>query len=299
MVAETVERLAVQSGGAYLDATVGEGGHSSAILEACSPSGTVLGIDLDPRSVASAAQRLAEFGPRFIPVQGSYARMVELAQASGLAHTDGVLMDLGFSSRQVEEPGYGFSFRSSEPLDMRYDPQAPLSAAEIVNTYSEQELARVIFVYGEEHRSRIIARRIVGRRPIDSAAELAGLVAGALGQGRGHRIHPATRTFQALRIAVNDELGTLSQGLEAATQLLAPSGRLVVISYHSLEDRVVKAFMNRESAGCICPPEVPVCVCQHVPTMRLINRRVIRPSPQEVLANPRSRSAKMRVACRL
>ena len=299
MARETVERLAVRPGGAYVDGTLGEGGHSLAILEACSPTGTVLGIDLDPRSLASAAQRLADFGLRFTPVQGSYARMVDLARATGMAHADGVLMDLGFSSRQVEEPGYGFSFHSSEPLDMRFDPEAPLNAAEIVNKYSEQELARVIYIYGEEPRSRIIARRIVGNRPIESAAELASLIARTLGQQRGRRTHPATRTFQALRIAVNDELGSLPLGLEAAIQLLAPSGWLVVISYHSLEDRVVKTFMNQESAGCICPPEVPVCVCQHIPTLRLISRRVIKPSAQEVQQNPRSRSAKLRVACRL
>lgn len=298
MALETVEHLGVSPGGVYLDATLGEGGHSLAILEASFPSGRVLGIDLDPRSLAFAADRLAGFVPRFIPVQGSYAQMLALAHAQGLNSVDGVLMDLGFSSRQVAGTDYGFSFQGDQPLDMRYDPESSLTAEQMVNTYSEKELAQLIYTYGEEPRSRAIARLIVARRPVHSTVELAKLVAGALGPRQGRRIHPATRTFQALRIAVNDELGNLTQGLAAAIQLLAPAGRLVVISYHSLEDRAVKTFLARECASCICPPEVPVCVCGHQPTMKLVHRRVIRPSLQEAQLNPRSRSAKMRVAFR-
>ncbi len=299
MVTESLEGLSVHPGGVYLDATVGEGGHSAAILEASAPTGRVLGIDLDPRSLDTAAQRLQPFGGRFIPAAGNYGDMVALAHFLGLDQVDGVLMDLGFSSRQVGTPGYGFSFQSDEPLDMRYDPAGQLTAAEVVNTYSEQELARVIYELGEEPRSRPIARRIVGSRPVRSTAQLASLVAGATGPRRGRRIHPATRTFQAIRIEVNDELGNLALGLEAAVQLLAHMGRLAVISYHSLEDREVKLFMQRESAVCVCPPEVPVCVCGHQPTLKLVRRRVIKPSAREVQENPRSRSAKLRVAYRL
>ena len=225
--------------------------------------------------------------------------MLALVGSKGYTQVDGILMDLGFSTKQVLEPGYGFSFASDETLDMRYDPAGVTTAAHIVNTYREEDLARVIFQYGEEPKSRAIARGIVRHRPIVSASQLAKLVAGVSGSRRGRRLHPATRTFQALRIEVNAELANLSDGLAAAVQLLSPEGRLVVISYHSLEDRVVKTFMVRESSGCVCPPAVPVCVCGHQPLIGLVRRRVIKPSAQEVRRNPRSRSAKMRVASRL
>ena len=299
MVSETLEALSAQPGGIYLDATVGEGGHSAAILEASDPGSRVLGIDLDPRSLDVAFQRLERFGQRFMSMAGNYGDMVALARSLGVSQVDGVLMDLGFSSRQVGTPGYGFSFQSDEPLDMRYDPAGRLTAAEVVNNYSEQELARVIYEYGEEPRSRPIARRIVGSRPVLSTTQLASLVASASGPRRGRRIHPATRTFQAIRMEVNNELGNLARGLEAAVQLLAPMGRLAVISYHSLEDRAVKTFMQRQSAQCICPPEVPVCVCGHQPTLKLVHRRVIKPRAREIQENPRSRSARLRVAERI
>tara|TARA_B100000315_G_scaffold40928_1_gene35752 strand:+ start:1005 stop:1961 length:957 start_codon:yes stop_codon:yes gene_type:complete len=299
LLAETVEQLAVRPGGVYLDATFGEGGHAEAILDASAPSGSVLGIDLDPRSLAGGAERLEGYGRRLISVQGNYADMVALAQAKGVTRVDGVLLDLGFSSRQIQEPGYGLSFRTDEPLDMRYDPAGPLTADRIVNTYPEKELARLIFQYGEEPRSRAIARDIVRGRPIRSTLHLAGLVARTVGQRRGRRVHPATRTFQALRMAVNGELDNLEGGLMAAVQLLAPAGRLVVISYHSLEDRAVKGVLARESASCTCPPELPICACGSQPVMRIVNRKVIRPSFAEVQSNPRSRSAKMRVAQRI
>ena len=299
LLAEVVEHLGVQPDGIYVDATVGDGGHALAILEVSSLAGMVLGIDRDPHSLVRAVQRLELYGDRFVPVQGNYAEMAALARARGLVRANGVLMDLGFSSRQVLEPGRGFSFRSDEPLDMRYDPASPITAAHIVNYYEEKELARLIFEYGEEPRSRAIARNIVRNRPIGSAAGLASLVARAIGAQRGRRLHPATRTFQALRVAVNDELAHLEAGLRSAIELLAPSGRLVIISYQSLEDRVVKNFLVQEARGCVCPPEAPACTCGRRPRVRLVNRRVIRPSSQEVQLNPRSRSAKMRVAHRL
>jgi 16S rRNA (cytosine1402-N4)-methyltransferase len=301
LLRETVEQLAVRSGGVYVDATVGEGGHASAILLASAPRGVVLGIDRDPRSLARALQRLEPYRERFIPVAGNYADMVELARANGIARADGVLLDLGFSSRQVQEPGYGFSFQRDELLDMRFDPQRQiLTAGHIVNTYSQDELSQILFRYGEEPRARSIARDIIRNRPINTTGGLATLIARTMGAGRrGRRINPATRTFQALRIAVNDELTHLAAGLLAAVQLLSPGGRLVVISYHSLEDRLVKNTLAQEAAWCICPPELPECVCRRQPTLRIVNRRIIRPGDEEVAANPRSRSAKMRVAERI
>jgi 16S rRNA (cytosine1402-N4)-methyltransferase len=299
MPRETVEQLVVGAGGVYVDATVGEGGHSLCLLQASAPAGLVLGIDRDPRSLARARRRLSSYGPRFIPSQGNYAQMVQLAREQGIHQVDGVLMDLGMSSWQLEASGGGFSFQRNEPLDMRFDPAGQtLTAAQIVNTYPEAELSRLLFQFGEEPRARAIARAIVRHRPINTTSELAQLVAGALRLGR-RRIHPATRTFQALRIVVNQELVSLEAGLKAAIELIRPGGRLVVISYHSLEDRLVKNTLAREATGCICPPELPVCVCQHQPTLRLINRRVIRPEKEEMAANPRSRSARMRVAQRL
>ena len=299
MPGETVQQLGVGPGGAYVDATAGEGGHALYLLQASAPSGVVLGVDRDPRSLTRAQRRLSSYGQRFIGAQGNYTQMVQLARDNGIQQADGVLMDLGMSSWQLEESGAGFSFQRDEPLDMRYDPAGQtLTAAQIVNTYPEEELSRILYQYGEETRSRAIARAIVRSRPIDTSEELARLVSRALRVGR-RRIHPATRTFQALRIAVNEELVNLEAGLKAAIELLRPAGRLVVISYHSLEDRLVKNTLAREAASCICPPELPVCVCQHQPTLQIINRRVIRPGKEEMAANPRSRSARMRVAQRV
>jgi len=302
LLRETLEQLVVGMGGVYLDATVGEGGHTSSTLQASAPEGIVLGIDRDPRSLARAIQRLSSFGNRFIPVCGNYAEMVDFARAEGITNADGILLDLGFSSRQVDAEGYGFSFQRDEPLDMRFNREEPIdSAADVINSYAEDELANLIFQYGEEHRSRAVARAIVRNRPIHTTGVLRDLIARTLGSGpgRARRIHPATRTFQALRIAVNRELENLQAGLEAAVILLAPKGRLVVISYHSLEDRLVKTFIYNQSATCICPPELPVCVCANVPNLRIVNRRVIKPDALEVENNSRSRSARMRVVERL
>ncbi len=299
LAAEALQQFDPRRDGVYLDATLGEGGHAAAILECSSPTGKVFGIDLDPRSLAYAMRRLSEYGQRFTCAQGNYADMVALAQSHGITQIDGLIMDLGFSSRQVQQPGYGFSFRLDEPLDMRFDPASPLTAEQVVNTFSERDLARLIFEYGQEPRSRAVARTLVRSRPINTTGRLAELVAAAVGPKRGRRLHPATRTFQALRIAVNDELGNLESGLDASLQLLPPGAALVVISYHSLEDRVVKNFMARERAGCTCPSGIPECRCGRQPTLRQNNRRIIRPSEQEIASNPRSRSARMRVARRL
>ncbi len=295
---EVTRALLVSEGAVYLDGTLGEGGHSEALLEADQSASLVIGLDLDPRSLDAAQARLDRFGERFSASKGNYADMAGLARRSGVTGVDGVLLDLGFSSRQVELGSYGLSFQVDAPLDMRYDPAAELDAYEIVNTFDEAELIDLLRRYGEEKRATVIARNIVNNRPLDSTAELARLVERAVGRRPGRRIHPATRTFQALRIAVNDELNNLQRGLAAAVGLLRPGGRLAVISYHSLEDRIVKSFLQREAATCLCPPGLPVCVCGHEPSLRIVNRRIIRPSPAEVDANSRSRSARLRVAFR-
>ena len=297
--AESVYQLMLQEGGTYIDGTTGEGGHSEAILQAEPQVKTLLGIDLDPRSLEMAQSRLAGFGGRFISVHGNYADMAGLSAEQGITSVDGILLDLGFSSRQVENPGYGLSFQTDERLDMRYDPQEPLTAAEIVNTYSERELGQLIRRYGEEPRGMRIARAIIEGRPVDTTGQLASIIGAVLGRRPGQRVNPATRTFQALRIAVNDELSNVQRGLDAAMGLLAPGGRLVVISYHSLEDRIVKSLFAREAATCVCPPELPVCACGQIPRLKIINRRVIKPSDDEVQFNPRSRSAKLRAAQRI
>ena len=294
---ETLRFLAPKSGGIYVDGTLGEGGHAQSILDASAPDGVVLGIDRDPRSLAVAARRLSGYGRRARFAHGNYAEMTRIAAENGIAAADGILLDLGFSSRQVDSPGYGFSFQRDEPLDMRYDSEGP-TAADLVNSLSERELADVIFRNGEERRSRAIARTIANARPVNTTGQLADLVTRAVG-GRRTGQHPATRTFQALRIAVNRELEHLETGLAQAQELLDIGGRLVVISYHSLEDRLVKGWMDHASATCICPPGLPVCVCEHTPTLRLVQRRVVRPTDAERESNPRSRSARLRVAERL
>ncbi len=299
LVTEVLQQLRVSPGSIFVDATVGEGGHAGAMLQASAPDGRVLGIDRDPRSLARASATLAGYGDGFIPVQGNYADMDSIAAESSIFAVDGVLLDLGLSSRQLEAPGYGFSFRVDERLDMRFDPESPLSADELINTYSEPQLADIIFEYGEEPRSRRIAQAIVRNRPIHTSGQLARIVAGALGANKRRRTHPATRTFQAIRIAVNNELDHVGQGLSAAVRLLAAGGRLAVISYHSLEDRIVKQTLARQASSCVCPPGLPVCVCGHEPTVKLVNRKIIKPSSEEVESNHRSRSARMRVAERL
>ena len=297
LVTEAVTWLSAGPGRVYLDGTVGEGGHSQAILEASGPDGVVLGIDRDPRSVDATRRRLIGYGDRARIVHGNYADMSNLARQAGIDQVDGILLDLGISSRHVDVSGYGFSFQRDEPLDMRYDTVGS-TAADLLNHADEIELAGIIYRYGEERRSRAVARAIVGSRPIATTGRLASVVARALGGRRGSR-HPATRTFQALRIAVNDELMHLQTGLDAVPSMLKSGGRLVVISYHSLEDRMVKVWMDREAAQCVCPPELPVCACDHEPSVRFVRRRVVRPSATETYNNPRSRSARLRAVERI
>ncbi len=270
------------------------------------PGGRLLGIDLDPDAREYALRRLQSYAGAVAVVAGSYTQMLELAASRGFDGPDGILMDLGLSSAQLEGSGRGFSFLRDEPLDMRFDPESGPTAAEIVNTYSYEDLAQVLYKYGEEPRARAVARAIVASRPLGSAAELAALVSGVRARAgarvrgkRGGRIHPATRVFQALRLAVNSELEAIAEGLRQAVALVRPGGRIAVIAYHSLEDRIVKNTFLRESRACVCPPGAPVCACEHVPSLRVVTRKVVSPSWQEVTENPRSRSARLRVAQRL
>ncbi len=293
---EVLDALRVRPGGRYVDCTLGAGGHARAIMEKSATGGQLLGIDADP-----AALELARAGLEGLPailVNDNFANLKEICAEHNFAPVQGILLDLGLSSMQIDERGRGFSFQQDAPLDMRFGPDQDFTAADLVNQWSETELADIIWRYGEERHSRQIARYITRKRPLHTTIELANAVSEAVGGRRGH-IHPATRTFQALRIAVNEELSKLESILPQAVALLDTGGRLAVISYHSLEDRIVKDFMRSESQSCRCPPSLPVCVCDQTPTLRLINKKVITPSPGEIRQNPRSRSARMRIAERI
>ncbi|MGC9335744.1 MAG: 16S rRNA (cytosine(1402)-N(4))-methyltransferase RsmH [Anaerolineae bacterium] len=294
LLTEVLAGLAVQPGGFYIDATLGAGGHAAGILRASAPDGRLLGLDADPEAVSFARQRLRAFGERATLGVGNFRHLSIVAARQGLTQVDGILMDLGLSSRQLADAERGFSFSQEGPLDMRMDPSSGPTAAELVNSLGETELAEILWKYGEERYSRRIARAIVARRPVTTTGHLADLVAQTI--GHREKIHPATRTFQALRIAVNDELTALAEALPQARDLLRPGGRLAVIAFHSLEDRLVKRFYQRESRDCVCPPEAPFCVCGHQATLEVITRKPIRPSDAEVAENPRSRSARLRVA---
>lgn len=296
LVKEVIEGLQVKPGGRYIDATVGLGGHSRAILSASAPSGRLLCIDADPEALARARENLADFASRVRLVRADFSTLQATAAANGFDAVDGILFDLGVSSLQLDTAERGFSFQQEGPLDMRFSGEG-LAAADVVNTFSERELADIIWRYGEERESRRIAREIVAHRPLHSSTELAALVARV--KRSREKIHPATRTFQALRIAVNQELEALSLALPQAVDLLVPGGRLAVITFHSLEDRIVKQFIHRESQQCICPPQGPACTCTHRASLRVLNRKPIIPAAEEVARNRRSRSAKLRLAVRL
>ncbi len=298
LVEEVVQGLAVQPGGRYVDGTVGGGGHAMAILDHASPGGQLLGLDADPEAIAIARERLSRYGDEVVLVNDNFANLRAACDRHGFVPVHGILLDLGLSSYQLESDTRGFSFQRNSALDMRLSPYQETTADAIVNCLPEANLARLIWSYGEERQSRRIAHRIVLERPIRTTLQLARTIEMAVGGRRG-RIHPATKTFQALRIVVNRELEHLQRVLEQSLDLLGVGGRLAVISYHSLEDRIVKQFMRRESTDCLCPPETPVCICGHTATLRLVNRKVIMPSDDEVRRNPRSRSARLRVAERV
>lgn len=294
---EALRLLDPRPDGRYIDGTVGAGGHAAGILEASGPDGALLGLDADADALALARERLARFGARVTLVHANFADLAGVARAHGFSAVDGVLLDLGLSSMDVDNPARGFSFLRDGPLDMRYDRSQGQTAADLVNTLSADALANLIARYGEERRARAIARRIVERRPLHTTRELAAVVAEVVRGEPGQ--HPATRTFQALRIAVNDELGALAAGLNAAIGLLRPGGVCAVIAFHSLEDRLIKETFRREARDCLCPPKQPVCTCNHRATLRTLTRRPVVPSADEIARNPRSRSAKLRAARRL
>jgi 16S rRNA (cytosine1402-N4)-methyltransferase len=302
---EVLAMLAPRSGSLQIDATLGGGGHTERILEASNPDGRLLGLDADPAAIARVDARLRPvFGDRLVLRQANFRELAEVAPATGFGAVDGALFDLGLSSFQLADTDRGFGFRAGGPLDMRFDTGRGVPAAELLATLDANELTALFRRYGEEPKAGRIARAIVEARreaPIETAEELAALVERVVPPNprQPRRTHPATRVFQALRIAVNEELEALEAGLAAAVDLLRPGGRLVVLSYHSLEDRIVKRFLAAERRGCVCPPELPVCVCGRNPRLRLLTRRSVTPTPEEVAANPRSRSARLRAAERL
>jgi 16S rRNA (cytosine1402-N4)-methyltransferase len=305
LVDEVIEMLAPAPGSLHIDATLGGGGHTERILEAASPDGRLLGLDADPAAIARVESRLrGRFGDRLVLRQADFRELAVVAPAAGFGAVDGCLFDLGLSSFQLADRERGFGFRTGGPLDMRFDPSRGVPASELLASLDAAELTALFRRYGEEPKAPRIARAIVDARrvaPVATAEELAALVERVVPPNPRlrRRTHPATRVFQALRIAVNEELDALMDGLAAALDLLRPGGRLVVLSYHSLEDRIVKRFFQAERRGCVCPPELPVCVCGRNPRLRLVTNPSLTPSATEIAANPRARSARLRAAERL
>ncbi len=305
LVEEVLSMLAPAPGSLQIDATVGGGGHTERILEATNPDGRLLGLDADGAAIARVNGRLRpRFGDRLVLRRANFRELGEVAPGAGFGMVDGMLFDLGLSSFQLGDVERGFGFRTGGPLDMRFDTTRGVPAAELLATLDRMELSALFKRFGEEPQANRIANAIVAARataPVSTAEELAALIE-RVAPGNPHvrrRIHPATRVFQALRIAVNAELDALQEALAAAIDLLRPGGRLVVLSYHSLEDRIVKRFLAAERQGCVCPPEVPVCVCGHSPRLRLLTRPSLTPTAAEIAANPRARSARLRAAERL
>ena len=303
LLRETIELLAAERGGCFVDCTVGLGGHSEAILET-SRDTQVLGIDRDDEALELARERLARFGSRFRAVHADFRDITRVLAMAEVKQPRGILADLGVSSLQLDSVTRGFSFRHDAPLDMRMDASTGVeTAAELLGRLSEVEIAQIIFEYGEERRSRRIARWIVEKReqgaPIETTRDLASLVERAVGFDKKRRIHPATRTFQALRIAVNSELENLDRFVTDAVDLLEPDGRLAVISFHSLEDRIIKRTLWKLSGRCQCPPRLPKCICGTEKTVEILTRRPIVADEEEISANARSRSAKLRVCQKL
>jgi 16S rRNA (cytosine1402-N4)-methyltransferase len=300
---EVVAWMHCRDGGMYVDATVGNGGHAAALLRSCPGIALVAGIDRDARAVELARKNLAAFHERAIVMQGNFADIKQILSAVPMECPDGILFDLGVSSMQLEDPQRGFSFKAQGPLDMRMDQNTAVPAYTVVNTFSAADLEHIIRTYGEERWARRIARAILRRRessPITTTLELAQLVSEAI-PARHHprTIHPATKTFQALRIAVNDELENISRAMDASVGLLSKGGRLCVISFHSLEDRIIKQKMQQWEKSCICPPRLPRCVCGKQKIVTILTKKPLLPGADEIGANPRSRSAKLRVAERV
>ena len=293
---EAPEALVARPDGLYVDGTFGRGGHSRLILERLAPQGRLIAFDRDPEAVAAAA---AIKDPRFQIVHAPFSAMKERLGDLGIRQVDGIFLDIGVSSPQIDDPSRGFSFRFEGPLDMRMDRQQALSAWDVVNTWSREDIRHILFEYGEERYAPLIAAAIErerGKKPIETTLELVDIIRGAMpAKALREKQHPAKRSFQAIRIAVNDELGAVREAMEKAIDCLNPGGRLAVITFHSLEDRIVKAAFNQAAQGCTCPKDFPVCVCGKKPKVRLTPRKPILPSDEEIEENPRARSAKLRV----
>ena len=302
LLEECIENLNIRPDGIYVDGTLGLGGHSYEIASRLR-EGRLIGIDRDPSAIERAGKRLEPFRDRITLVHGNFGDVAQILDELGIAGVDGMLFDLGVSSPQLDEAERGFSYMLEAPLDMRMDSTAALSAYEVVNTWSEERLNRILWDYGEERYARRITAAILAARekaPIQSTAELVEIIRGAMpAAALREKQHPAKRSFQAIRIAVNDELGEVERMMETAPDKLNPGGRLCVISFHSLEDRIVKTGIARRENGCTCPREAPVCTCGFVRTLRSVSRKPILPSEEEIERNPRSRSAKLRVAERV
>jgi len=298
LLSEVTESLNISPGKRYVDCTVGLGGHALSILEKGLNTVQLLGIDADTEAINIARDKLSPYSRSVLLINDNFINLESICRENDFLPVDGILFDLGLSSLQIDSAERGFSFQKNAPLDMRYNQTQILTATDLVNILPENKLAELLSKYGEEHRSKQIARNIVNQRPVVNTLELAGIVEQTVG-GRKYKIHPATKTFLALRIVVNHELENLESALNQTINCLDRRGRLVVISYNSLEDRIVKQFIKRESTGCICPPRIPICNCGHIPSLKLISKKIITPTPEEIARNPRSRSAKLRVAERL
>jgi 16S rRNA (cytosine1402-N4)-methyltransferase len=302
MFAECMDALNIKPDGIYVDGTAGGGGHSAGIASRLT-AGRLIAIDQDEAAVRAASRRLEPFGEHAVVVRNNFRRVADVCAELGIERIDGILLDLGVSSYQLDTPERGFSYMTDAPLDMRMDDRGGRTAYDVVNTYSEADLRRILFSYGEERFAGRIAARIVAARaehPIETTGELSGIIKAAIpaaARDGGH--HPAKRSFQAIRIEVNGELDVIRPALEAAVNLLNPGGRMAVITFHSLEDRIVKETFAEMARGCICPPDLPVCVCGRKPLVRPVSRKPILPTAEELNDNPRARSAKLRVAEKL
>lgn len=303
LLEEAIASLHCQPGGVFVDGTIGGGGHARSILEATGPDGLLIGLDRDDDALQESGKRLASFGSRKILRKANFDRMADILDELGIEKVDGILLDLGVSSHQLDTPERGFSFSADNLLDMRMDRNQEVSAYEFINRASEAELQQVIWEYGEEAMARRIARAIVRARrtsPIMTTASLSDIVVQALPPDqRNHKIHPATKTFQAVRIRVNDELNSLEQGISSGVDKLKGGGRFSIISFQSLEDRIVKNAFRLWTKRCICPPGIPICTCGHQPKLKVLTSKPVVPQPAEIAQNPRARSARLRTAERI
>ena len=303
MLQECIDALDIKPNGIYVDCTAGGGGHSEAILQKLD-QGRLISLDQDDEAIETCKNRLAKYNERSIIVKSNFSELERVLNDLDIVHIDGVLMDLGVSSHQLDTPSRGFSYNNDAELDMRMNPRSPFSAYDVVNTYSEEELKRIIFEYGEERFAPAIARKIVAKReenPIKTTLELASVIKSAIpvGAAKKESQHPAKRTFQAIRIEVNHELDVITPAIEAAISRLSKGGRIAIMTFHSLEDRIVKTKFNDYAKGCICPPSFPVCVCGNKPIVKIITKKPIIANNKELEENARSRSAKLRVAEKL